>query len=309
MADYYKILGIFPDATQVQVWRAIRRYQARQVRKSSVHRALVERAARVLGDPQLRATYDRVYGYDLNYEIQQRFWAKDRQLEACQQQKYQLENELKWLRTQRLEVSILQQELIKCRQQKERLEVAQKQWDDRQASEQARRVKPIETPGEEQLSKARLLTYLAAALLALALPKVVRSLFTSDGPSLEAAFGQPYQPVAAGVRWGTVPDSTVQQQVELMPQFRGGAAGLRDYLREQVLSQLPPIQAKPLLATGQLSFVVDSTGRVGTVHVLSAPDSTSRQLLLALGRHLPRFIPGYQEAKPTSVRLAVKLAH
>ena len=302
MADYYKVLGILSDATQVQVWRAIRRYEGRQVRKDGVRKALVERAIRVLSDPQLRAAYDRVHGFDLNYETQQRLWAQERRLSLCHQQNAHLEAELKWLRTQRLEVSILQQELIRCRQQKERLEVSQ----------QRRRVEVVQaSTSEDELTARRrnrqkLYVYLAAAVLALALPRLVRSFFTS-GPSLEEQFGRPYQSVAVGTRWGTSPDSVVQQKVEMMPQFRGGMAGLRIHIRDQILTNLPLAKAEPLLATAQLSVVVDSTGRVGEVRAVQVADSASRQLLLSIGNRLPRFIPGFQEARPANVRLTITL--
>jgi len=305
MADYYKALGIFPEATQDQVWRAIRRYELRRRWKDAPQQALIERAIRVLSDAMLRAAYDRVHGFNQDVELQQRFWAQARELERCQQQKYQLETELGWLRTQRLEVSILQQELIQCRQQKERLEVAQRRW-----------AESVPTPAKAVIAeeraatrrrKWRLCAYLAAAILALALPGLVRSVF-NDGPSVDEMFGRPYEPVAAGMRWGTSADSAVQKQVELMPQFRGGAAGLRNHIKDQMLTQLPLAKAEPLLATGRLSFVVDSAGHIGSVHVLNVADSASRHLLLAIGRRLPRFIPGFQEGRPANVRLAVKLA-
>ena len=305
MADYYKALGLFPEATQDQVWRAIRRYELRRRWKDAPQQGLIERAIRVLSDAMLRAAYDRVHGFNQDIELQQRFWAQARQLEQCRQQQAQLETELGWLRTQRLEVSILQQELIRCRQQKERLEVAQQRW----AESLPTPAKAIVT--EEQAAtqrrKWRLYAYLAAAILALALPGLVRSVF-NDGPSVNELFGQPYEPVAAGMRWGASPDSAVQKQVELMPQFRGGAAGLRNHLKEQVLTQLPLAKAQALLATGQLSIVVDSAGYVGSVRVLNVADSASQQLLLAISHRLPRFIPGFQEARPANVRLTVKLA-
>jgi hypothetical protein len=305
MADYYKALGLFPEATQDQVWRAIRRYELRRRWKDAPHQVLIERAIRVLSDATLRAAYDRVQGFNQDIELQQRFWAQARQLEQCQQQQAQLETELRWLRTQRLEVSILQQELIQCRQQKERLEVAQQRW----AESLPTPAKAIVT--EEQAAtqrrKWRLYAYLVAAVLALALPGLVRSVF-NEGPSVDELFGSPYEPVAVGVRWGVSPDSAVQKQVEIMPQFRGGAAGLRNHIEDQVLTQLPLAKAKALLATGQLSIVVDSAGHIGPVRVLNVADSASRQLLLAIGRRLPRFIPGFQEARPANVRLTVKLA-
>jgi hypothetical protein len=306
MADYYKALGILPEATQEQVWRAIRRYERRQQWKDAARQALIERAIRVLSDQQLREAYDRVHGLNQDTELQRRFWAQNQELYQCRRQTSQLEAELRWLRTQQLEVSILQQELIRCRQQKERLEVAQQQW----AASLPTPAKAIiaEERAAIRRRKWRFYAYLAAAILALALPGLVRSVF-NDGPSVEDMFGRPYEPVAAGMRWGTSPDSAVQKQVELMPQFRGGAAGLRGHIEDQVLTQLPLAKAKPLLATGQLSFVVDSAGRIGPVHVLNVADSASRQLLLAIGRHLPRFIPGFQEARPANVRLTVKLAN
>lgn len=305
MADYYKALGLFPEATQDQVWRAIRRYELRRRWKDAPQQVLIERAIRVLSDAMLRAAYDRVHGFNQDVELQQRFWAQARQLDSCQQEKSQLETELRWLRAQQLQVSILQQELIQCRQQKERLEVAQRRW----AESLPTPAKAImaEERAASRRRKWRLYAYLAAAILALALPGLVRSVFNS-GPSVDEMFGRPYEPVAAGTRWGTSPDSVVQKQVEVMPQFRGGAAGLRNHIEDQVLTQLPLAKAKPLLATGQLSFVVDSAGHVGPVRVLSVADSTSRRLLLAIGRRLPRFIPGFQEARPANVRLTVKLA-
>lgn len=140
---------------------------------------------------------------------------------------------------------------------------------------------------------------------------LLRNLADSPARSLG---GPRYEPVAAeAASWLLArADSThVYEQAELMPQYPGGAVELRGFLRQQIYSSASPARAERLCTAGQVRFVVDSTGWVrGVPQVLgvSAADSVSNQLLQWAVARLPRFVPGYQQARPVAVRRVVPLA-
>lgn len=283
MADYYRQLGIYATATDAQVRRAVRRYWQRVARFRPTHEQqefLV--AATVLSNPHLRDVYDPAYTPE----------AGSLRLEASN-----LRHLSSKLRTD------LHQEQTRIR----RLEYEVR-------SLRAALTHALEYPQEmaEKRTMRRQLWSRAALLLLLPLAYgLLRTL--GSGGGVASIAGPPYQPVAEGTNWlMTRHDSTgVYELAELMPQYPGGAEGLRGFLREQVYNRTSMSAGEQLCATGRLCFVVDSTGEVqDAAQILGVPttDTAGRQLLQRAAAQIPRLMPGYVRARPVAVRLTVPLA-
>lgn len=281
MPDYYRQLGIYATATDVQVQRAVRRYWQRVARFRPVQeQQAFLAAATVLSNPHLRAVYDPTYtpGADvLRLETNNlRHLSSRMRTDLYQEQ----------TRSHRLgyEVQSLRMALTHALGYPE--EMAEKRTERRQLWGRA----------------ALLLLPLAYGLLRM-----------GGGDNMVSITGPPYQPVAEGTNWiMTRHDSTgVYELAELMPQYPGGAEVLRGFLRQEVYSRTSMLAGDRLCATGQLSFVVDSTGWVrepAQVLGLPAVDTTGQQLLQRAAAQLPRLVPGYVRARPVPVRLTVQLA-
>jgi hypothetical protein len=282
MPDYYRQLGIYETATDAQVRRAVRRYWQRVARFRPVQeQQAFLAAATVLSNPHLRAVYDPAYTPDAESLRQEasniRHLSSKLRTDLHQEQtrSYRLEYEVRNLRTALTHALEYPQEMAEKRTMRRQL------W-----------------------SRVALLLLLPLAWGLLILG--------SDGGMASIA-GPPYQPVAEGTNWlMTQHDSTgIYELAELMPQYPGGAEGLHGFLRQQVYEKTSMPNGDQLCATGQLCFVVDSTGQVqnpAQVLGLPATDTAGRQLLQLAAAQLPRLVPGYVRARPVTVRLTVPLA-
>lgn len=284
MPDYYRQLGLTSAATDVQVRRAVRRYwqRAARFRPASEQQAFLT-AATVLGTPHLRAIYDPAYrlGPDpIRLEVKALRHLSGHlrtELHQAQARAYRLENEVRSLRINLGHALNYPEEMAARRRERRRL------WGS-----------------------------VALGVLLLAATGLLHSLLGSGASGLGAMSGPRYQPVGEGVPWLLALSDTahVYEPAEVMPQFPGGADGLRDELRQRVYRYSPSIpRAEYLCGRSQLCLVVDSTGLSGLVQVLGLPvlDVAGRQVLYRAVAALPRFVPGYQQARPVAVRLRVLL--
>lgn len=283
MADYYRQLGIYATATDVQVQRAVRRYWQRVARfRPAQEQQPFLAAATVLSNPHLRAVYDPAYTPDadsLRLEASNlRHLSSKLRTDLHQEQtrSYRLEHEVRSLRSALTHALDYPQEMAEKRAERRRL------W-----------------------SRMALLLLLPLAY------GLLRT--TGSGGGVADIAGPPYQPVAEGTTWLiTQRDSLgVYKSAESMPQYPGGADGLRGFLRQQVYSSTSMATADQVCATGQLCFVVDSTGQVQhPAQILGVPatNATGQQLLQRAAAQLPRLVPGYVRARPVAVRLTVPLA-
>lgn len=281
MPNYYRQLGLYADATDAQVQRAVRRYWQRVARFRPAHEQQVFlQAAAVLSNAHLRATYDPAYRPAAS--VRETVYLRElsgglrTRLHAEQARGFRLEQEVRRLRSEVAHALSYPEEMAAKRQERRH------KWG-----------------------------WLAVSLLVWLGYGLLRSLADNPGTSLA---GPPYEPVAGANSWlfARLDSVGVYEQAELMPQYPGGAIELRDFLRQQVYSGTSRPTAERLCATGQLRFVIDSTGRVsGPVQVVGVPaaDSVSQQLLRQAVSRLPRLVPGYQRARPVAVRLTVPLVN
>lgn len=282
MPDYYRHLGIYATATDAQVQRAVRRYWQRVARFRPVQeQQAFLAAATVLSNPYLRAVYDPTYTPDagvLRLEANNlRHLSSRLRTDLYQEQtrSRRLEHEIQSLRTGLTHALNYPEEIAEKRAERRQL------W--------------------------------GRAALLLLLPLAYGLLRMGIGSDVASFGGPPYQPVAEGTNYLIASQDSVgvYELAELMPQYPGGAEGLHGFLRQEVYSKVSMLVGDRLCATGQLSFVVDSTGRVrepAQVLGLPATDTTGRQLLQRAAAQLPRLVPGYVRARPVAVRLTVPLA-
>lgn len=282
MPDYYRQLGIYTTATDVQVQRAVRRYWQRVARFRPVQeQQAFLAAATVLSNPHLRAVYDPTY-------------------------------------TPSADVLRLEANNLRHLSSKLRTDLYQEQTRSRRLEHEVRSLRSalthaLDYPEEMAQKRTERRQLWGRVALLLLLPLAYGLLRMGSGDSAASLTGPPYQPVAEGTDWlMTWHDSTgVYEQAELMPQYPGGVEVLRGFLRENVYNRVSMPAGDRLCATGQLSFVIDSTGRVrepAQVLGLPATDTTGRRVLQRAVVQLPRLVPGYVRARPVAVRLTVPLA-
>ena len=285
MPDYYRQLGIAAGATDAQVRRAVWRYwrYVARFRPAREQLAFLEAAA-VLSNPHLRAIYDPAYHRSpeparlIANDLRQLSGQLRTELHQAQARGHRLENEVRNLRASLHHALDYPEEMSARRRERRR------KWG-----------------------------LLALGVLLLALTGLLRSLIGTGASGLAAMSGPRYQPVGEGVPWLLARADTAQvyEQAELMPQFPGGADNLCDELRQRVYNGSPGMaRAEYLCGIGQVRFVVDSTGQVGPAQALGLPaaDSAGQLVLRGAAARLPRFVPGYQQARPVAVRLTVPLA-
>lgn len=92
---------------------------------------------------------------------------------------------------------------------------------------------------------------------------------------------------------------SVYNKVEQMPQFKGGEEGLRRYL--SFVSNPGVNITKPERA--YVSFIVDKTGNIHQVSVVSPANSELDEHAVNVIKGMPPFSPGKQNGKPVCVRM------
>jgi len=276
MTDYYRLLGLTPDATATEITRAIRRY-ARRVSLPQWQAA--QRAIQVLASPRLREAYDAA-----------------RRLNPPAPYPLHLREEAKMLRQQ---VAEQQKQLLQQRRQ------LQAELDE---SARLRAFGGLLEENINRLLDRRQRLWRAIALVAALITlRVVISFVGTPSSYLLREMTEPFAPVAEGKpSFFLARRAAVYEAADPMPQFRGGLAGWQRVVEGHLQGCRPGIDLRPLRRDGQLRFVVDSLGRVEEVQVLNVPDSLARQCLPGLVRQL-RFVPGYVDARPVAVRLTLPL--
>lgn len=88
--------------------------------------------------------------------------------------------------------------------------------------------------------------------------------------------------------------------VENMPEFPGGASGLREWIRSNV--KYPEIARKNKV-TGRVyvGFVIDKVGKVGEVKILRSINPILDSEALRVVASMPKWKPGIQKGKPVRV--------
>ncbi|MDO7876175.1 hypothetical protein Q5H93_15630 [Hymenobacter sp. ASUV-10] len=275
MTDYYRLLGLAPDATATEITRAIRRYTRRVPLPPG---PVVQRAIRVLDSPRLREAYDAarlhtpaIYPLHLRAEVKLLRQQVADQQKQLQLQRRQLHAELDESARLRAFGGLLEDNINRLPDSRQRL------W--------------------------RAIA-LVAALMAL---RIVISFVGTPSSYLLRDVSEPYAPVADGQpSFFLARRAAVYEAADPMPQYQGGLLGWQRTVESHLQGCRPGVDLRPLRRDGQLRFVVDSLGRVGEVQVLNVPDSLARQCLPGIARQL-RFVPGYVAARPVSVRLTLPL--
>lgn len=103
----------------------------------------------------------------------------------------------------------------------------------------------------------------------------------------------------------TYQGDTIYNKVEVMPVFKGGQDGLRQYLASGSRPDLPLSKAQRVV----VSFVVDKTGRVREPGVVlpSIPQLDRFAVSKIMG--MPPFSPGKQNGQPKCVRMTLTLQY
>ena len=94
--------------------------------------------------------------------------------------------------------------------------------------------------------------------------------------------------------------------VETMPEFPGGDAGLMKYIQNNV--KYPPI-AKEYNITGKVfvSFIVDKSGSVSDVKIARGVDKSLDAEALRVVKSLPKYKPGKQRGKAVRVMFTIPI--
>ena len=95
-------------------------------------------------------------------------------------------------------------------------------------------------------------------------------------------------------------DDVVYRDVEQMPQFPGGDAALKEYIKAHIKY---PAKALKKRIEGRVivEFVVDDKGKIGEVEVVLSPNKHFDKEAVRICKSLPKFIPGRQNGKAVSV--------
>jgi curved DNA-binding protein CbpA len=282
MADYYRLLGLWPDASEVEVMRAGRRY-ARHATQAQWQ--AVQPAVQVLTSPRRRAAYDAArhptppFRYVLS--LQENLAALQQLLHR---QRIQLANQQGQLERQH---SLLQSERAELQ-----------------------RVNDYHEELEEQLNRQfelrRRTWWALAAIGGTVAFRLFISLFNTPSYFVEE-FMAPYAPVAEAKSSFFMKERVVYDQTDQMPQFKGGLQGWQRDINRRLIATLPSTSLRPLISSAKVQFVVDSAGYSHAEQVLGTADTLTGRLLLRLATESPRFVPGYRDARPVAVRLRLPL--
>ncbi|MBM6991945.1 MAG: energy transducer TonB [Prevotella sp.] len=130
----------------------------------------------------------------------------------------------------------------------------------------------------------------------------VRSIVTKNGRTL---FEKPVPPVQP--EFVTLPNiwkgDTIYYKVENAPEFRGGQEGLKAYLAH-VSAPKAPLPGRVITA-----FVVDKTGAVQDVRVISPLSPELDRHAVALVKGMPKFAPGTLKGSPVCVRMYLPISY
>lgn len=93
---------------------------------------------------------------------------------------------------------------------------------------------------------------------------------------------------------------------EEMPEFKGGIPGLMKYISSNIV--YPPM-ARETNITGRVfvQFIIAKDGRVKDVEVIKGPDPLLNAEAERVISHMPKWKPGYQNAKPVNVKYTVPI--
>jgi TonB family protein len=99
----------------------------------------------------------------------------------------------------------------------------------------------------------------------------------------------------------------IYKEVEIMPEFKGGFAGLQTYLMENIKY---PEKAKKEGITGKVivQFVIDEKGKVNDTKVLKSADPLLDAEAVRVVQGMPDWIPGKHKGEAVKVYFTLPVA-
>lgn len=107
-------------------------------------------------------------------------------------------------------------------------------------------------------------------------------------------------PTIVDAQQDTITPPETLRYAEVAPEFPGGEQALMKHIQKELLY---PEEARTNNIEGRVivSFVVDTSGQLTDLKILSGPGYGTSEEVLRVMRQMPRWKPGYQNGKPVRV--------